>query len=247
MREGIPTGGVTAGELARKPIGDSSDIEMIAKLLRVEGLTMVDVGCGAGATSRELVARGATVLGVEPDPIQAAKNGAAPAIPNLTFVEARAESLPVESNSVDGVFFFRSLHHVPPDHMDDALAEAARVLKPNSGFLWVVEPAMTGSHFPVMRPFNDETEVRSLAQAALARTAASLFEDEEDFEYEQHPRYENFEALITRITSQTFQDITREDIERDEVRALFEAGRAAAGDYVFDQPMLLNLYRGAKA
>ena len=38
-----------------------------------------------------------------------------------------------------------------------------------------------------------------------------------------------------------------ENVERDEVRALFEAGRADDGGYVFDQPMLLNLYRGAKA
>ena len=34
--------------------------------------------------------------------------------------------------------------------------------------------------------------------------------------------------------------------ERDEVRELFEAGRAKdGGGYVFEQPMLVNLYRGA--
>lgn len=40
--------------------------------------------------------------------------------------------------------------------------------------------------------------------------------------------------------------IARDRIETDEVRALFERGRSADGDYVFDQPLLLNLYRGPR-
>ena len=53
---------------------------------------------------------------------------------------------------MDGVFFFRSLHHVPIDAMEAALAEAARVLKPD-GFLCVMEPgtepdALPGSCVP---------------------------------------------------------------------------------------------------
>jgi len=130
--------------------------------------------------------------------------------------------------------------------MDAALREAARVLKPGSGFLCAIEPAMTGSHFPVMRPFNDETEVRALDQAALTR-AAGLFETQERFRFEQHPRYDNFEELVSRVTGQSYTDISRESVERDEVRALFEAGRVDDGGYIFDQPMLLNLYRGTMA
>jgi hypothetical protein len=48
------------------------------------------------------------------------------------------------------------------------------VLKPD-GFLCVVEPSMDGTCFPVMRPFHDETQVRTQAQAALEGTAAALF------------------------------------------------------------------------
>ena len=86
-----------------------------------------------------------------------------------------AESLPVADGSVDGVFFFRSLHHVPVEHMDTALAEAMRVLKPGTGFLCVIEPAVTGTYFKVMRPFHDETLVRAHAQAALGRLATTMF------------------------------------------------------------------------
>ena len=183
----------------------------------VSWLRVVDVGCGAGKTTRELAALGATVLAIEPDPIQAAKNREAEPAPGVTFFEARAESLPADSGSMDGVFFFRSLHHVPIDAMEAALAEAARMLKPD-GFLCVMEPEMDGTHFPVMRPFHDETRVRTAAQAALRNSAPRLFRAVELFRYVQYPRYANFEAFAARVLGQTFNDIRRERVETDEVR-----------------------------
>jgi hypothetical protein len=227
----------------RQDLGNRSDIAAIAALLPLAGLRIADVGCGPGDIARALADAGATVLAAEPDPIQAAKNRVAPPIANVTFVEAPAEKLPIDDGSLDAVFFFRSLHHVPVAHMDAALAEAARVLKPD-GALCIVEPGMTGTHFPVMRPFHDETHVRTAAQAALARTALRLFRSETHFGYTMTPRYPDFEAMVARVTGQTFNNISRDRVETDEVRALFEAGRTPTGDYAFDQPMLLNLYQG---
>ena len=230
----------------RKHLGERSDVAAIAELASVGGLTVIDVGCGPGKASRDLAALGAKVIAVEPDPIQAAKNREAGPTPGVAFFEARAESLPVGSGSADGVVFFRSLHHVPVEAMEAALEEAVRVLKPETGFLCVVEPGMEGTHFPVMRPFNDETRVRNAAQAALRRCGPRLFREFELFRYVQYPCYANFEALVARVTGQTFNDIRRERVETDEVRALFEAGRSDAGDYAFEQPMLLDFYRGPR-
>lgn len=236
----------------RTDLGELSDTEVIDRFcaegeIVLDGAHVVDVGCGAGATSRDLAVRGAIVLGVEPDPIQAEKNRAADPTPGLTFVESHANAVPAEPASMDGVFFFRSLHHVPLDEMDGALRTAARVLKPG-GFLWMVEPAMTGSHFPAMRPFNDETKVRTAAQRALDRTAAPLFARADRYIYMRHPRYADFAAMVSRVTGQTFNRIHREDVEQDHIRARFErTGRREDGGYVFDQPMLLNLYREPKA
>ena len=170
----------------RKDLGELSDVAAVTAMTSVTGLRVVDVGCGAGKTTRELAALGATVLAIEPDPIQAAKNREAEPAPGVTFFEARAESLPADSGSMDGVFYFRSLHHVPIDAMEAALAEAARVLKPD-GFLCVMEPGMDGTHFPVMRPFHDETRVRTAAQAALRNSAPRLFRAVELFRYVQYP------------------------------------------------------------
>ncbi len=226
----------------RTDLGERSDVAAVLALIPVAGLALVDVGCGAGKNSRELAEAGATVLAVEPDPIQAAKNRDCAPAPGVTFIEARAERLAAESGSVDGVVFFRSLHHVPVAAMETALCEAARVLKPETGFLCVIEPGMTGTHFPVMRPFHDETRVRVAAQSALDRIAP-LFGERTSFRYLQRPRYANFDALVARVLGQTFNAIERERVETDEVRELFEAGRTARGDYAFEQPMLLDLFR----
>ena len=148
-----------------KHLGERADVDAVDALASVAGLTVVDVGCGAGKASRDLAALGATVIAVEPDPIQAAKNRAADPTPGVVFHEGRAERLPVASGSANGAFFFRSLHHVPIERMELAIVEVARALNPETGFLCVVEPGMDGTHFRVMRPFNDETRVRNAARA----------------------------------------------------------------------------------
>ena len=227
----------------QEDLGVRSDVEAVLALVDVEGLGIVDVGCGPGRTTRDLHAAGARVLGVEPDPIQAAENRKISPPEGLAFGEARAESLPVADGSVDGVIFFRSLHHVPIESMERAIEEAVRALKPEAGFLCVVEPAMDGTHFPVMRSFNDETTVRREAQAALNCFASPRFRERTSYRYRQFPRYADFEAFVARVTGRTYIDICREKVETDEVRRLFEAGRSEAGDYVFEQPMRLDLFR----
>lgn len=231
----------------RTDLGERSDVAALLAVTLVAGLALVDVGCGAGKNARDLAEAGATVLAVEPDAIQAAKNRDAAPAPGVSFVEARAERLPADSGSVDGVVFFRSLHHVPVEAMAAALAEAARVLKPGTGFLCVIEPGMAGTYFPLMRPYHDETRVREAAQEALALSAAPLFGERQSFRYLQHVRYSGFDALVTRVLGQTFNAIVRARVETDEVRAVFEAGRTANGDYVFEAPMLLDHFRRPRA
>lgn len=226
----------------RTDLGDLGDLEALQRIVEeVSGLSLIESGCAAGDTARRLAELGARVLAVEPDELQAEKNRAAPAASGVTFVEAGAQALPAEDASMDGVLFFRSLHHVPRELMDAALGEAARVLKPD-GFLYVAEPGMEGSHFTMMRPFNDEFEVRTLAQQALERSARPHFEETTRYVYMQRPRHESFAAMVTKFSSLSYNPIARELIEQDEVRKNFEAGKSGDG-YVFEQPMLINFYR----
>ncbi len=230
-----------AVEGSRTELGDLGDLEAVDALINVNDIELIDVGCGSGDAARGLADRGAKVLGMEPDPVQADRNRSQSPTPGVTLVEASAEAVPANDSSTDGVFFFRSLHHVPIDCMDQALNEAARVLKP-SGFLYVVEPAMDCTFFRMMRPFHDESEVRTRAQEALARTADALFEEGNKFQCLQRYKYANFDALVERFTGLSFNQITRDMMDQPEVRENFAAGRASDG-FEFEQPMLINLYR----
>lgn len=231
----------------RADLGEWTDVEALARLVTIAGLRLIDVGCGAGDNARRLAQAGARVIALDPNSIQALENGATQvAGSSLLFLQGDARKLPAESGAWDGVVFFRSLHHVPVEGMAAALAEAARALKPDEGFLCVVEPGTKGTHFPVMRPFHDETRVREAAQDELDRTATPLFRERRSFRYLQHPRYADFDAFADRFATQTFNDIGRERIDTSEVRALFEAGRTDRGDYAFEQPMLLDLFLGPR-
>lgn len=226
----------------RIDLGERTDATALDGVLDVAGLSVIDVGCGPGVLSRELAARGATVLGVEPDPVQAEMNRAADPPPGLVFVEAGAQALPVETASVDGVIFSRSLHHVPIPLMDAALAEAARVLRPG-GCLCVIEPVLGGSNHALMLPFHDETEVRTAALAALARTTPRLFGEGARYAFMTRPRHVDFPGFVARMLGMSFNNLARERLESEGVRARFEAGRTAAGDYAFEQPHLMDIYR----
>jgi len=92
-----------------------------------------------GALCRHLADRGARVLGIEPNPEQAQINDKAAVVANVGFKQAGAAAVPVEPNSVDGVVFKNSLHHVYAPDFEKVFREVARILK-TSGFLCVIEP-----------------------------------------------------------------------------------------------------------
>jgi len=231
-------------DLTNEPIdlGEAGDLDVIDQLVTIDGLKLLDVGCGDGRVARNLVERGAIVQGIEPDPIQAQLNREAAALAKLTFIEAGAQSLPLDDNTIDGVFFTKSLHHVPGPLMNDALREAIRVLKPETGFLYVLEPLLTGTQEDIYRPFHDETEVRTLAYQALARSAAPHFKQAAEYCYHSSITYGDFAEFVDQVTGRTFCDFSRQDVDTAEVSALFERGKQDDG-YAFTRHLRVNLFR----
>jgi ubiquinone/menaquinone biosynthesis C-methylase UbiE len=92
---------------------------------------VLEVGCGTGVLTRLLAGwpKVGEVVGVDPAPALLARaRSLAAALPNVAFREADGRSLPLETGSFDVVVFDSVLSHVPGP--DQALAEAARVLRP---------------------------------------------------------------------------------------------------------------------
>ena len=226
-------------------LGEIAEIEVVERLVPLAGLTVVDVGCGGGRVTKELAARAAVAIGVEPDPIQAEKNRAAEPQPGLSFIEAPGQALPFDDGSIDGVFFSYSMHHVPREHMAGALAEAVRALKPETGFLYVLEPLLSGSMEAVYRPFHDETEVRTLAYEAVQSHAAPRFAQAREVWYREPVRYDSYAEFVDGIVGTTYSDFGRTMVDTPGVRAAFEAGRTGDG-FVFTQHARVNLFHGPK-
>ena len=156
---------------------------------------------------------------------------------------ADAQALPFRDDCFDNIVLLDVLHHVENPTL--FFAEAARVLKPGSGFLYVAEPAIWGAFHELHRPFYDETEVRGLARAALDGIRPH-FARHDRYRYGSIARYADFEAFVTETAGASYNHITREMVDQPDVRALFEAGRVADG-YAFEEIVTLDLYRDVQA
>ncbi len=224
-------------------LGEASHIEVVDRLVSIDSELLVDVGSGDGAFAQALAERGASVLAIEPDDTRTLPELPEGLRDRVTFKCAGGEAIPLEDGMAGGVFFNRSLHHVPEDLMDQALLEARRVLKADQGFLYVVEPDMAGTWSQLMKPFHDETIVRRLAIDALDRTASKLFSEGCEYWYRMWVRFDDFEAFATRPLMKRL-NVGPNELETSTVKSLFEAGKTSIG-YAFSQILRLRLYRGS--
>jgi ubiquinone/menaquinone biosynthesis C-methylase UbiE len=219
---------------------------LLAELVPLEGATVVDVGCGDGDLVRWLAGRGATALGVEvgEEPLAAAR--AAEPVAGERYLQGGGEALPLPDASADAVTFIQSLHHVPVEHLDAALAEAARVLRPG-GLVFVQEPLPEGEQFAVLQPLDDETHVRTEAQAALARLPRTL-RSEHSLTFGLRSFHPSFEALRDRVLMNDAQRTARFPAVEPELRARFdELAVPVDGGFVLRQPTKVDLLRRTAA
>lgn len=214
--------------------------EVIVETLDLEGKRVVDVGCGDGNLTRMMAKHGASVIGVECSPRQLAKAWKADKVADERVVEGVGQALPVEDGSADIVVFFNSLHHIPAEHMAQALAEAHRVLVPG-GMVYVSEPVAEGKFFETCRPVDDETQVRALALASLRQ--AQGFQMKDEILYLHTVSMKSYEAFRDRIISANHEREERFVALDEQMRALYAANGRPNGDggMEFDQPMRVNL------
>ncbi len=212
---------------------------LLATVGPVDGLQIVDVGCGEGQLSRALANRGARVTGCDPFIAETAwtKVGAG----SYRLIKAAADALPEPDQSVDLVAFVFSLHHVPAARLEGALAEARRVLRP-SGRLYVAEPLAKGPHQYIMELFHDETAVRKAAATALINFAKPNFATDRISSYTDARSYSDFDTFAERmIANMRFNGYTEEAVLAPAVRSRFAETHAAHGGK-FDQPVRIDYF-----
>jgi ubiquinone/menaquinone biosynthesis C-methylase UbiE len=215
---------------------------ILAEFAPLEGSTVVDVGCGDGGLVRWLAGRGAHAIGVEvgDEPLAAAR--AATPVADERYEQGGGEALPLPDASADVATFIQSLHHVPVALMDQALAEAARILRPG-GIVFVQEPLPEGEQFEVLQPLDDETHVRTEAQRALGRLPPTL-RHEHSVTFGLRVRHESFEALRDRVLMNDAERTARYPEVEDELRARFDRlAMPVDGAFVLRQPTKIDVLR----
>jgi len=220
--------------------GYQTDHDVVDTLLQVDGKFIVDAGCGSGELSRHLARRGAKMLGIEPDPIQAKKNEQAEMVANVGFVQAGAGKIPVETGQVDGIIFKNSLHHVYPPDFEQVFTEVQRILR-STGFLCVIEPVANGSYHHVMELFHDETEVRLGAYNAMLKYADPAFGSMREIYYDVEATFKSFDHYAERVESKSFNNY-KSPVRTPEVQGRFQACENSHGSYTLTQPMRVNYY-----
>jgi SAM-dependent methyltransferase len=204
---------------------------------------VVDVGCGDGSLVRHLARRGAHAIGVEVGEEPLARARAHEPVADERYEQAGAQALPLDDGVADAVVFANSLHHVPRDLLDAALAEAARVLRPG-GLVYVQEPVAEGAYFELLRPIDDETEVRAAAHAAIGRAGRHGLRHEHEIAFEHdfvHPDFASFRDRV--VLADAERAAAFEGLE-DELRRHFEAsGQRDEGGFRFRQPMRVDVLR----
>lgn len=129
-----------------------------------EGARVLDVGCGTGVLTRQLVARPGigSVVGVDAAPSLLGRARAlAAGLDAVEFLEADARTLPFAEGEFDVVVFDSTLSHVPDP--DLALREAYRVLRP-SGVL----AAFDGDYATATVSLGDHDPLQSCVDAMMA-------------------------------------------------------------------------------
>ena len=160
------------------------------------GTTALEIGCGNGARTQEIAAYFSCLTSIDPDPALIAEANRLNRCDNITFQVGSAEKLAFPDNNFGAVLFSLSFHHIPASLMQQAIAEATRVVTP-AGHVIFIEPGHEGSLIEAELLFGccDGDERKAKALACYSMLAAEqltevyefygesffLFDSEQDF------------------------------------------------------------------
>lgn len=199
------------------------DENYIIETLSLNDKRILELGCGAAAMTKKIASNGfcRDIIACEVDEIQHKKNLKLD-IPNIKFLLNGAEDIPLEDETIDFVFMFKSFHHIPKESMPKALNEINRVLKPN-GMAYISEPLFMGKQNELVSIFHNEEEVRIHAFEAIKKSVENEeFKLFKEFFFQSEVIYDNFEDFEKRQMHVTYNDNTISHELREKTKKRYE-------------------------
>jgi len=114
-------------ELVRTNEMHNDDLALIDRRLSIRPGTVLDAGCGPGHLTAHLRSLEVDAIGL--DVVPKFIDHARATYPDGRYELGSMRQLPFPDRSVAGILAWYSLIHVPPDELDDVLAELRRVVR----------------------------------------------------------------------------------------------------------------------
>jgi SAM-dependent methyltransferase len=111
------------------------------------GMSVLELGCGTGYFTRQLVRSGADIIAIDVSPELLEIAGANCSAPNVRYEIQNASALSYPGGMFDAVVGSSVLHHV---EIEEALREIYRVLKP-TGTIYFTEPNMLNPQIAIQK------------------------------------------------------------------------------------------------
>jgi SAM-dependent methyltransferase len=185
-------------------------IKSIRSNCSIDGKAVLEIGCGGGRITCDLVKYARTVVATDPDAAALEKARASVVADNVQFLLSPNGLPDLPPESFDVVIYTLSFHHVPPEAMTTSLKRAGNLLRRN-GVIVVIEPGNGGSFNEAKQRFGagsgDETPLKQAAIRAMHRLqgwsvgetvffqTGFLFADEQDFCKSKLPHFDTMPAL----------------------------------------------------
>lgn len=222
----------------------TEEINVLNRMLDFDGARVLELGCGSAQKTRQIARETgvASITAAEVDQIQHEKNLKIDDLPDVTFKSYGAEEINEPDASFDIVLMFKSLHHVPVEHMDQSFTEIARVLRPG-GCAYISEPVFAGDFNDIMRLFHDEEHVRQEAFNAIQRCVnTGVLSLVEEYFFRNTIRFESFEQYEAGILGITHTDHQLSPAIYEQVKTKFLNFQTPEG-FVFHIPNRVDLLR----
>ena len=219
-----------------------AESEIYNRLLELDGKHILELGCGCAEITRDIATTGAgrKITALEVDEIAHEKNLHITDLPNVTFALSGAQAIPLEDESVDVAFMFKSLHHVPLDLMEPSMREIRRVLKP-AGLVYISEPVFAGDFNEILRLFHDEQKVREAAFSIIKKVVdEGLFNLVEETFFNSPMKFENFTDFENKVLKVTHTKHALDGDLYSRVKQRFEEHEGVHGAH-FLMPIRVDL------
>lgn len=198
--------------------------EIYDRLLSLDNKHILELGCGNAEITRDIAISGKNriITAFEVDEIAHEKNLQITDLHNVTFGLSGAQEILLEDKSVDVVFMFKSLHHVPMELMETSMQEIKRVLKPG-GLAYISEPIFSGEFNDILRLFHDEQKVREAAFITIKNAVdLGLFSLVEEIFFNSPMKFENFYEFENNTIKATHSNHALDDDLYRRVKERFE-------------------------